>query len=193
MAEELRQRAEDAEPRIGQDVSEAAELAGGKLIGLRSRLKSREKIAEKIGRQLGKYRPFITTDEEAAETIMDTLRYTFRSDTENHPDSVRAMLEELRRRGYEYDEETQPENNWVRGTPYKGINVNLTKGGFTFELQFHTHESFQAVKDNHGLYEEWRKQGIPDDRKRELEAQMIERSDQVPFPPGIEHVGVLQG
>lgn len=193
MADELRRRAEDAESRISQDVSECAGLAGGKLIGLRSRLKSREKIAGKIGRQLRKYRPFIATDEEAAETVMDTLRYTFRSDTENHADSVRTMLEELGQRGYEYDEETQPENNWVRGTPYKGVNMNLTVEGFTFELQFHTPESFQAVKDSHGLYEEWRKEGAPDERKRELEAQMIERSDRVPFPPGIERVGVLQG
>lgn len=60
-----------------------------------------------------------------------------------------------------WDQELQPENNWYTGGAYKGINVNLTSADLTFELQFHTRESLQAVRDNHALYEEWRRERNP--------------------------------
>ena len=160
LARELRRHAEEVEPEITQELREVAEQVGGRLVGLENRFKSLEAIAEKIGIQRTKYS--LDSDEDAAETVLDVLRYTFLSEKEDHASHVEAVLEELGTRGYKWDEEGEPENNWVKGHPYKGINLNPIKVNYIFELQFHTPESKQAAEANHPLYEEARREDTPD-------------------------------
>lgn len=135
LADELRRRAEKAEPEVTRDLREIARRSSGELFGLENRFKSREGIAQKIGRQREKY-PALRSDEQTIVRVKDALRYTFKSNTENHTEGVETVLVELEARGYEWDETRQPENNWRLGNDYKGINMNLTKAGSPSSCSF---------------------------------------------------------
>lgn len=101
LADETLARASEREREITEDLEEVTEAIGGELVGLEFKFKSREGIVEKIGRQRRKYGDFLESDEEAAGTIRDVLRYTFMGETESHADDVEATLAGLRARGYE--------------------------------------------------------------------------------------------
>ncbi len=190
LADELLERAREAEPGITDDLTGIAAELGGRMHGLEYRLKKKEKISGKIERVRGK-RPLLD-DHQAADRLADNLRYTYLSDKERHAEDVRRFLEDLRDRGYEFGEEDM-ENHWYPGGAYKGINMNLVKNGYKFELQFHTPESQEAKDWTHEMYDEVERPDTSASRRAELEKAMVEVSDNVPFPVGIEEIGVLRG
>lgn len=73
---------------------------------------------------------------------------------------------------------------------YKGVNnVYQTPSGWTFELQFHTKESFDLKdKVNHKLYEEARLLETSLERKKQLEGIMIENTNKLTIPKGVDKI-----
>jgi hypothetical protein len=82
-------------------------------------------------------------------------------------------------------------NTFKPGSPYKGINTTFgTPDGQSFELQFHTPESFNTKQNlTHGMYEELRL--LPgDSHKAEklLEKIRAVSDENVPIPDGIQEI-----
>ena len=83
-------------------------------------------------------------------------------------------------------------NYWLdRRSPYKGINTTLrSPDGQIFELQYHTPESF-SIKNGkmHELYERQRPmKDMSSKEYQELWNQMLQLSDSVKVPRGIEKI-----
>jgi hypothetical protein len=190
LADGLLERAASVEPRVTGDLSRLASRVGGELLGLEHRFKSREGLVKKIGSKR-KRNPFLGTDEQAAASIADALRYTLATDTPNHSEAVEEVLEELRELGYQF-ETNDIENSWYQGGDCKGINMNLSWGGVRFELQFHTTESFRTKMETHALYRERDSPETTDERRAEVDALMVRISDGVEFPPGISRIGTMK-
>jgi hypothetical protein len=98
-------------------------------------------------------------------------------------------MSDLRTQGYEVK---TFKNSW-NTDGYRGINATLrSPSGQTFELQFHTPESFAAKTEVHGLYEKWRAPGVPLVQREALAEEMAERFRVVPIPPGTVDMKLLE-
>ena len=60
--------------------------------------------------------------------------------------------------------------------------------GYIFELQFHTETSLEVKEKSHELYEAVRLPETSSEEKEKLIDQMVEMSDAIPMPAGIEEV-----
>lgn len=184
LAEALHDRAERVEPALTKAMQDLAKAEGGELAGLAFRLKSEastiDKIkADSIEKQISAH--------DAANEISDEVRYTVVFDPADYVTHTRALLDDLKSRGYEIN---RFRNTWSDGGAYKGINTQVVnKNGYRWELQFHTDESFKLKNDvNHKLYEQWRK--IPDKSDPEairLDEQMTANANALANPPGVEN------
>lgn len=176
----LAKRAEDIyddaithEPRITNDVVDAATKAGSKMYGLENRLKSKESIQRKLG--LGK-------------EINDAIRYTTISSENNFVKNYNEVKSNLLSKGYK---ETRCKNyfeDYKAGkVKHKSVQCNfVTSDGYTFEIQFHTKASQDAKTRKITLYEEVRKPGVSEKRKAEIERQMERLAEKVKDPKDIE-------
>jgi len=149
------------------------------LISLNFRLKSPESTARKL--LLNAHDMEISLI-EAAETVRDTLRYTFCLADEQYTAGVDEILKELSARGYTVEKF----RNYWGNDGYKGINTNLaTPDGFVFELQFHTADSYDAKENKtHDLYEIVRSEQSTPEEKEEADAKQREIFAAVPVPEG---------
>lgn len=59
-----------------------------------------------------------------------------------------------------------------------------SRGGPTFEVQFHTQASLDAKEETHWAYERLRSLPEDEDEVRELHAYQREVTSKVPIPPG---------
>lgn len=159
---------------------------GGKMQGLDYKFKEPESIERKLRTKLQR-NPQIT-EEEVVEVIQDVLRYTVQFPTREYTEGVQEALYVLEDQGYTLME---VENTWIPGDPYSGINtIFLTPAGFSFELQFHTGQSFDTKEyRNHRKYEEFRDPDTPLARRIELYEEMAANWDVVPVPEGVEEIG----
>lgn len=73
---------------------------------------------------------------------------------------------------------------------YQGINSwwRDPTTGHTFEMQFHTPDSFSAKMDTHGLYEQQRLPGVTQEQQNALQQQQDQIFDAVPRPPGASDI-----
>ncbi|MGH3409789.1 MAG: hypothetical protein ACRDRJ_45950, partial [Streptosporangiaceae bacterium] len=149
------------------------------LIGFDRRLKGRDRIKEKAwdfknekGHSL----------EKAVSLVPDAIRYTFRYRESHYAQGVWADIERLKGQGFKLD---KLKNFWS-DDQYKGINSQWIEPetGQRFEVQFHTHISFEAKQLTHDAYERLR--AHPDDEleKLVLKAFQGKVSADVPLPPG---------
>jgi len=128
-----------------------AELEHGSLVPDTERfaLKSPDRFKEKLAKLIER-RP----DESAADLaagIPDGIRYTFTFGVEKYTDGVRVACAKIEGSGCEL---TRLANRWD-GEEYRGVNSRWrhTESGQSFEVQFHTPESWDVKQANHDAYE----------------------------------------
>lgn len=173
-------KAIESEPEITNQVKKIAEDAGMDSLGLEYRIKTKESFLEKIRKN---YDPGGNEYE-----IKDIIRYTLGTDPERLTEKTLLAIEKFENKGYNT---VRIKNTWHPDSSYNGINTFIkSPGGQTFEMQYHTQESFDLKNGElHKLYEKQRK--ILDDESEEyleLDDKMIELSSRLTFPKNIERV-----
>ena len=168
------------EPVITEQVKKMAESVGMNNLGLEYRIKTKESFLEKIRKN---YQP----DGNEYE-IKDIVRYTLGAPPDNLADKTLLAIENFEKEGYNT---VRIKNTWHPDSSYNGINTFIkSPSGQTFEMQYHTPESFDLKNGElHKLYEKQRK--LLDDESEEfleIEDRMIELSSKLTFPNNIERV-----
>jgi hypothetical protein len=178
----------EIEPSVTRDLEDVASRREARLVDPDTRFKTRDSITRKM-EQARSYNPDIS-EKRLKRRVFDALRYTMVCRREDYSETVKDVLADLRKGGYEF-EEKDIRNYWPEHQLYKGINTTLRlKGGIdVFELQFHTEESWRAKKEAHPLYEESRLQTTSPERREELERRMIEVFGRIRTPPGVDDIG----
>ncbi len=127
--------------------------AGGELVGLDHKLKSLSSLCRKIAvNALANEAIF---PENIGSFITDALRYTVVLDSFQYAIGVSNIINSLSKVGFDV---LKKNNYWAEENCYKGINTVWVKGhGLCFEVQFHTHQSFDLKElVLHPLYEKCR-------------------------------------
>ena len=149
------------------------------LIGFDNRLKGRDRIKEKV---YDTVKERDRSPEDAVSLIPDAIRYTFQYRESQYTRGVWADIGRLKEQGFELN---KLRNFWSEDQ-YKGINSQWIDPdtGQRFEVQFHTHISFEAKQLTHDAYKRLRTQQA--DRFEELVLEAFQRkvSADVPDPPG---------
>ena len=160
------------------------ENEGLRLEGLDYRLKSKESLERKI---LSDASEKGNSAKEAAEGIKDVLRYTYVADEKRFYNCFAEVRQTLEEKGYNFYRVKNSLKS--KGVMYRGVNTVVeTSDGYLFELQFHTADSLKIKEVVHKLYEEYRQLDPKSKRALTLEKRMIEISDQIPIPKGVEMV-----
>ncbi|HXR72740.1 MAG TPA: hypothetical protein VN779_18295, partial [Actinocrinis sp.] len=120
--------------------------------------------------------------------MKDSVRYTmqFRDEGAAYTDSINVAMQRFTDAGIK---PVGFRNAW--GKPgYQGINSwwQDPATGHTFEMQFHTPESFDAKMVTHDLYEQERLPGISQEQREALQAQQGKIFDAVPRPIGASRI-----
>ena len=173
-------KALENEPTITDQVKKMAKSTGMNSLGLEYRIKTKASFLEKIRKN---YNPNGNEYE-----IKDIVRYTLGTDPENLTDKTLLAIDKFEKEGYNT---VRIKNTWHPDSSYNGINTFIkSPDGQTFEMQYHTPESFDLKNGElHKLYEKQRK--ILDDESEEyleLDDEMIELSSKLTFPINIERV-----
>jgi hypothetical protein len=149
------------------------------MIGLDDRLKSRDRIKEKV---YDTVKERDRSPEDAVSLIPDAIRYTFQYRESRYTQGVWADIGRLKEQGFELN---KLRNFWSEDQ-YRGINSQWVDPdtGQRFEVQFHTHISFEAKQLTHDAYKRLRTHQA--DRFEELVLEAFQRkvAADVPDPPG---------
>jgi hypothetical protein len=150
-----------------------------RLVGLEHRLKGPDRIKEKVydGIKLLKHSP-----EEAVSLVPDAIRYTFQYRESRYTQGVWTDIERLKGEGFKLH---KLKNYWS-DDQYKGINSTWIEPdtGQRFEVQFHTHISFEAKQLTHTAYERIRSEQADAFEELVLGAFQEKVTADVPVPPG---------
>jgi hypothetical protein len=149
------------------------------LVGFDDRRKDRDRIKEKV---FDKMEEFDFSPEEATSSVSDTIRYTFQYRETRYTQGVWADIEHLKGQGFELH---KLRNDWS-GEEYKGVNSQWIEPdtGQRFEVQFHTHISYEAKQLTHDAYERLRTYPADEFEKMVLKAFQRKVSSEVPIPLG---------
>lgn len=125
--------------------------------------------------------------EQYAPMVTDALRFTDMVDDEHYVESFNKMKKALEKMGYEM---TEAKNTIHKeGADYRGLNTLIeTPRGYTFELQFHTPQSFDIKEENHKDYEVSRRLSTSEEKRGVLKDRMTDRSLAVKTPKGAETI-----
>ncbi len=180
IASTLYDRASSAEAELTPKITELATKVGGKPEGLDYRLKTKESLTRKIAGQAKDHPDW--TEKDLIADIKDSVRYTIVLPAANYVSGSKAALKGLEADGYTV---IKAKNTWSQ-PEYHGINAALkTKDGLTFELQFHTAESWDMKQNRtHQIYEQFRTTTDPKVRAR-LNKQSVALWTNVAAPPNI--------
>ena len=122
---------------------------------------------------------------EALSRMKDSVRYTMQLPGEGmaYTDGVNTAMQRFTDAGITPAGDFR--NAWDE-PGYQGINSwwRDPVSGHTFEMQFHTPESFEAKMVTHDLYEQQRLPGISQGERDALQEQQDQIFDAVPRPPG---------
>ena len=153
------------------------------LIGFEHRLKGRDRIKEKV---CDKMEEFDFSPEEAVSTVSDTIRYTFQYGAARYTQGVWADIGRMKDQGFEM---LKLKNSWS-SEQYKGINSQWIEPatGQRFEVQFHTHISFEAKQLTHDAYERLRTKQADKFEQMVLDAFQKKVTADVPVPPGADGI-----
>jgi hypothetical protein len=129
---------------------------------------------------------FKVANAEAIATLKDTVRFTFRYAEQGYAAGVYADIERMESRGFD---QVERKNSWT-DPYYKGINSRWREPetGLTFEVQFHTRNSFDAKQLTHVAYERLRNPRTTREERRELEDLQHEVTEKVEHPPGATEI-----
>ena len=149
------------------------------LVGLDYCLKDSDRIKEKVYRSI---KNFGRSPEQAVSLVPDTIRYTFQYREDHYTQGVWLDTERLKEQGFELHKLW---NAWS-DDQYKGINSQWIDRdtGQRFEVQFHTHISYEAKQLTHDAYERLRTHQADKFEHMVLEAFQKKVSADVPVPPG---------
>jgi hypothetical protein len=159
-----------------------AQLEHGRLVSdsekyaLKSADRLRLKLAERINLQPG------TSADVLASRIHDGIRYTFEYDDKDYSIGVEETEAVLEQSGYEL---ITRKPSWD-SPDYKGVNSQWRDpdSGLPFEIQFHTHVSWDAKQKTHLAYERLSDpRTLPEDRAQ-LDSYQKGIAASVPVPPG---------
>ncbi|MDG9670148.1 hypothetical protein ONV78_20595 [Hahella sp. CR1] len=163
-------------------ISRASLSCSGQLVGLEYCLKSIESILSKFSRSTS-----------GRKTVNDALRYTVLLPRMEYVQKFESFITFVE--GYGIYEKRR-RNGWAvedaaRGG-YRGINSvfemqdhnpRAVSNKFQFEVQFHTWDSFQAVKNMHGIYDDIRELDRYDDERARGEVRAVHTFAFVKCPP----------
>jgi hypothetical protein len=124
--------------------------------------------------------------EQHMEEIHDGIRYTFISDHDEYVRTVNQASATLKDSGFELGVR---KNTW-ENAEYKGMNTRWRddESGCRFEVQFHTHESWQVKQVMHSAYIRIHDTRTPPDERERLRAYQREISSSLMLPPGWEGI-----
>lgn len=172
-AQFIQNKAKEMDKNITPDVTKTIEKFGGKLEGLEYKIKSVDSIKEKLIKN--------------TMNIKDSLRFSSITNKEHIVQHYFNSIDELKKKGYNI---VAVKNSWLqKSNSYKGININLAKDDFIFEIQFHTPESFD-MKHNilHDSYEKYRRLDHNSLEARKLNKKMQMLSNGLVKPLNIERI-----
>ena len=186
LAMDVNELAVKKEPKISNDVKEAVEKSGGKLYGFDNRIKQVESIERKINTHSKEKN--ISLFE--ASKIKDAVRYTSISMDNDFVKSYNSVKKLLESKGYKEIRCKNYFELYKQGiVKHKSVqSVFADSDGYQFEIQFQTPSSQDAKNRKLPIYEERRKPGLSNKRKKELEEAMVELSEKVPYPRDIDKI-----
>lgn len=181
IAETLFNKSATFEPVITRSVVDAVNRSGSQMYGLENRLKQPTSLAAKIGADA---KESGTSFNESAKAIKDAIRYTSISDNDNFVYSYNSVKSQLADKGFTEIRCRNYFDAYRLGTAkHKSVqSVFSDVEGNKFEIQFQTPASQAAKELKIPIYEERRKSGLSDQRKAELEKQMIDLAERVKNP-----------
>lgn len=180
--------AKAVEPEITQLLQTIGKNSNATLAGLDYRLKSHDSLKRKIT-SIVRRRNIKAS--EAADDINDALRYTYLLNEKDFVRQFKQIRNSLEQQGHKV---TYISNTWRKKSIYKGINTTFNINGQSYELQFHTADSF-ALKNGklHELYEQFRADNVSESVKKVLREQMVALSEQIKQPAKIETIRNQKG
>ena len=183
----IAKKAKRKEPKITHDVTSAIASSGGRMYGLKHRLKTYSSILRKIDTDALEKG---ISSKQAAMDIKDAVRYTSVSSDRDFVRCYANTRRALERQGYTEIRCKNYFSLYAQGkVKHKSVqSVFEDRTGYRFELQFQTPASQKAKDEKVPIYEERRTPGISAERARELERQMDILAKRVPDPPGIERI-----
>jgi hypothetical protein len=124
--------------------------------------------------------------EQHVDEIHDGIRYTFVSDRDDYVRTVNQATEILKANGFELGVR---KNEWSNDE-YKGVNTRWRdhESDCRFEVQFHTHESWQVKQATHNAYAQIHDTRTPTDERERLRAYQREISSSLMLPAGWESI-----
>ena len=149
----LLERYAKAEPGVTNLLKSLVEGAGGRMEGLKHRLKGEDSLARKItsiGIEEG------ITPRNAAGTMRDVIRYTGIFKGEELVQKAKGISDSLKGEGWQV---LKVRNYFGGGGNYEGLHFVFGNGKIQMEMQFHTEESFRIKMANHYDYEVYRTTG----------------------------------
>lgn len=186
LANEIHSTAKKKEPKITKAITSAAKSCQAKMYGLEHRLKTKESILRKIKTDS------VEKDISLAEAaqIKDAVRYTVISNENNFVNNYKYIKNFLEEKGYKESRCKNYFELYKQGmVKHKSVqSVFKDKDGYPFEVQFQTPASQKAKDLKVPIYEERRQLGLSVQRQRELEQQMVDLAEAVPYPPGINNI-----
>jgi len=163
-----------------------AQLDCGALVGHTEKyaLKEPDRFKEKLF-ELIRDEPDKSVEQHVDE-IHDGIRYTFVSDGGDYVRTVNQATDILKANGFQLGVR---KNEWSNDE-YKGINTRWQdhESGCRFEVQFHTHESWQVKQATHHAYTRIHDTRTPTDERERLRAYQREISSGLALPTDWETI-----
>jgi hypothetical protein len=152
----LAERSLDRVSKIEPEVTRAMKaiestVQGARLVGLEHCLKGQDRLKEKVAHESDQ-KPDRSVH-EIVDRIPDKIRYTCQFSEDQYTEGYWNFSSQLEEQGNDL---LLSRNSW-NDLEYKGVNTRwLTPEGHTFEIQFHTPDSFEAKQLTHEAYERLR-------------------------------------
>ena len=180
-----------AEPGITDAMTSIKDATGGDFKGLDFRLKGDDSLKRKLATALLE-NPDLSVQDALAK-LKDNIRYTFTYPAESYTAGVNNAIQRLTEQGFKPMDGAKNFKNFWGGDGYQGINSAWVDPatGHTFEVQFHTPQSF-FVKDEgtHALYEELRLPSTSPERAAELQRLQAAEFAKILQPSGAGDIRV---
>ena len=169
-----------AEEGTTSRMEDTERASAGELVGKKYRLKESDRVKEKVA-AAQEVASNADPDRILAD-VHDSVRYTLQYSEATYAEGVQSDLGRLKDQGFDL---IKLKNFW-NGVEYKGINSQWQdrETGQTFEMQFHTPESFDAKQLTHKAYEQLHSLRTTRRESRELHDYQCEFSSRIPIPNG---------
>lgn len=119
----------------------------------------------------------------------DIIRYTQICKHEDIFKIAKETIDELEKQGYQLTIIRNYFKHPYPNTGYKGLHMNFVSPyGETFELQFHSEDSFKIKQQGHELYEKIRAVSTPIEEKEKLKKEILRIHNLVSNPPGYDEL-----